>query len=285
MNNKAKSSGYMETILQKDLPSQIQQEIKEEIKPYTVGLIGLKVENGAPRVQLLGSGTLIHNEERYGILTANHVVKRVKKYEKIGLNLVEYAHKYTIDVKILKLITVGASADNTLRPDIAVIEIPVNKVAEIKAKKSFWNLKKFRQQIISQPVQSDKGVWALAGSPDERTTQVYTNKHFAETKVFCMLVGFVGVGKEWSDESFDYIEALVSYKDNGGVPSDFGGVSGGGLWQTPLRKNQEERIVAERPILSGVAYYQTDVVDEERSIYCHGRNSIYSKVYEKLQYP
>jgi hypothetical protein len=55
-------------------------------------------------------------------------------------------------------------------------------------------------------------------------------------------------------------------------------VSGGGLWQVLLRKSQEGKLEVSDYILSGVAFYQSPLMEGSRSIRCHGRQSIYKNV-------
>ena len=65
-----------------------------------------------------------------------------------------------------------------------------------------------------------------------------------------------------------------------GVPSNFGGASGGGVWKVPLSGDQKKQnIKTGQPILSGVIYFQTDA----RTLLAHGPMSIYDRVYDRLR--
>ena len=62
----------------------------------------------------------------------------------------------------------------------------------------------------------------------------------------------------------------------------FGGVSGGGLWQVIIAKNEAGKVILKELILSGVAFYQTQNINNRRVIVCHGRRSVYKKVYDEV---
>jgi hypothetical protein len=95
---------------------------------------------------------------------------------------------------------------------------------------------------------------------------------------FCNLACYSGVKREWSEGAFDYLELSVLYTDDSSLPSSFGGVSGAGVWQVGLVDFSGVAIGLESPILSGLAFYQTDIIENERSIICHGRVSIYKHI-------
>jgi hypothetical protein len=93
---------------------------------------------------------------------------------------------------------------------------------------------------------------------------------------------FGSIDAAWIDNEYDYLEFPVRYNESIDVPESFGGCSGGGLWQVRLIL-KDGTITHERPILSGVAFYQTDLVDNQRTILCHGRVSIYRHVIDALK--
>lgn len=80
------------------------------------------------------------------------------------------------------------------------------------------------------------------------------------------------------------LEVQIDYKDpNPELPSSFGGCSGGGIWQVPLRKNEEGKIEAEEHLLSGVVFYQTGFAEGVRRLKCHGRKTVYNRVPEYVE--
>ena len=65
------------------------------------------------------------------------------------------------------------------------------------------------------------------------------------------------------------------------MPNTFGGVSGGGLWKFELYNVNGKHEVRGK-ILAGVAIEETAKMDNSRYIRCHGWNSIYKTVYNRV---
>lgn len=67
------------------------------------------------------------------------------------------------------------------------------------------------------------------------------------------------------------------------LPKNFGGISGGGLWQILLKDSSVDKFEPTCYILSGLAFYQSELKANKRLIRCHGRQSIYKNVYEFIK--
>ena len=135
-----------------------------------------------------------------------------------------------------------------------------------------------------RPPENDMGIWFLCGAPDELTGEDKPTKEFGRVKVFWGLgvPGRVSQGY-WVGE-YDYFEFEVRYGAKSELPTNFQGVSGGGLWQVPLLRTPDGRFAAKELILSGVAFYQSAIINNVRSIKCHGRHSIYKSAVDTLKY-
>ena len=71
-----------------------------------------------------------------------------------------------------------------------------------------------------------------------------------------------------------------------GVPSSFGGVSGGGLWEVGLSMEKSRAISWDgRRRFRGVVFWQSAISDGRRVIRCHGPQSIFEKVWELRALP
>jgi hypothetical protein len=198
------------------------------------------------------------------------------------LILKNYSHHYSIDRQYLPIKIIGEPIHPNICPDIAVIIIPERETSTIKTYKSFWNIDLWREKLMRTPVDFTKGVWTIFGCPDEMTKSKGKNEHFARSEGFCGLAGFTGVSKYYSIDSYDYYDLSASYDENSHSPSSFGGVSGGGLWHILLLK-KDNGISFERPVYSGVAFYQTEIINNKRQLICHGYRSIYENVYEAMK--
>ena len=80
---------------------------------------------------------------------------------------------------------------------------------------------------------------------------------------------------------FDYLDFPAEYDENYEGPESFGGYSGGSLWHI-LANWKDDKIIVKDCILSGVAFWQSELIDSQRIIKCHGRKSIYQNLIDKV---
>ncbi|MEW6659941.1 MAG: hypothetical protein AB1424_14880 [Thermodesulfobacteriota bacterium] len=263
-----------------DLPKKLIDEISRLIFSYSTGLIEVTTNtSGKESANLIGSGTFVSFSNTFGILTAAHVVNLLKRPFSLGLIISEHVHKYKIDSNYLEIIHLAKGEGESDGPDLAFIVIPSSELGTIRAKKSFHNLDIKRDLILNNPPEFDRGIWAVCGVPNEKTIDHPPGIKFDPLKGFLMLIGFGSIRRTYTAGEYDYCDFEVNYDSSPDIPQSFGGVSGGGLWQIPLRKSSEQTIEPIEYILSGVAFYQTERTGLNRSIKCHARNSIYDKAY------
>lgn len=79
-------------------------------------------------------------------------------------------------------------------------------------------------------------------------------------------------------DNHDYIE--LSSKRY--IPKSFGGVSGGGVWQVIMQDQPEGGVKILEIMLSGLAFYESARKNDKRIIRCHGKKSIYERIYDLL---
>ena len=72
---------------------------------------------------------------------------------------------------------------------------------------------------------------------------------------------------------FDYL-TLDARSGESLFPRDYEGVSGGGIWFSPLVIDEQNNLTIERCRLMGVAYFQKQLIDGHREILAHGPLSI-----------
>lgn len=263
------------------LPAVVMDEIEEKIKHYVIGLLGVNVVTTGDEVQLLGSGTLIQINSKFFILTVGHLVRKLKKYHQLGLILVDtFAHKFVINTSVLNIIEIGNSATEVTGPDLALIILPDIHSSTIKAYKSFWNILYHKENALKKPIieNLNQQLWIACGFIEKWTKNMEASGAFTETKAYCCLCGPTGAEEYWTSGDFDYIKLSVLYKNRDDLPTSFGGLSGGGLWRADLFKSKEGVISCSTPLLLGVAYYETEIHDDFRSIRGHGWHSIYDRV-------
>ena len=79
--------------------------------------------------------------------------------------------------------------------------------------------------------------------------------------------------KTYKHGDFDYVDLREDRKFPG-IPKDFGGVSGGGLWRVRVFGSPENAEIERRWSLEGVAFFQLPLPDDNVVIRCHGIDSV-----------
>ncbi|MBX3024687.1 hypothetical protein KF840_07240 [bacterium] len=248
---------------------------------------------------LAGSGTFISWDDQFGILTAHHVphnpLDSARRFDfsassgqKLGLSLVEYAHRFELEMRYLGVSDIALPidpADPCRGPDLAVIRLG-NKasVQDIEARKSFYRLSYRTAERLEASLRAD-GIFAICGAAKEEERQAEPELGFSEVTVenLCTYYGgLVPPHSRWFErDGYEYIEIDVRYPGVEDPPKKFGGVSGGGLWQIavqPCPDDPTRFVVFDDPVLAGVAFCQ-GVVDPSRGfLRCHAGGVPYRQV-------
>ena len=214
----------------KDIPDEFIKKIVHDLKSYTVSL---HFDN-----KLLGSGTLVKCNGRYGILTARHVLSRQTPPieirptfdESFIIPVENKAHWFSLPFGLLEEIVIAEPKSDEFGPDLTFIEIKISeKLGTLKAKRAFWDIGVRSEEKITQCL-SGKGITMFFGSPDEIN---YTEKSAEEIRIdsFCLgVLGSLSSTKVFERGDYDYFEQEANYREGIDLPSSFGGMSGGGLW-------------------------------------------------------
>ena len=200
----------------------------------------------------------------------------------LGIVLVPGEHRNITEFQHLKIIDIAKGSIDSEGPDLSFIVLPYTKVSEIKPYKNFYDLTVDKDRMLNKPPDVHGGIWLLCGTVGERTKEETSSKGFGKIMSFEGLCAIVGVDRLYRQDDFDYIEADVEYGKGLDVPNTFGGVSGGSLWQVPVKKNDGGKLETVSYFLSGVAFYESEIKETKRFIKCHGRESIYQHAYHKI---
>ncbi|MGA2177471.1 MAG: hypothetical protein ABSH38_21060 [Verrucomicrobiota bacterium] len=262
----------------------------EEIKYYCVSLF----RNDVPH----GSGTLISLGNVCGILTAHHVsdlALKVKGVDGDALILVfaEHFHRFEIPLhtdpfkRLYEEVVVGAFHEShaSQGPDLAFIHLfDPDKLSILKSKKLFYPLDHAKLNTVRElPYQQMP--WWISGAPEKRTTiqrRSQGGEFRARVQHFCGQATFLD---EASSNSFDYLHLKIKTGE-GKFPADCKGMSGGGVWLMPPNGDQNGGLASlkfKAPILTGVAFYQSEDQNQSRIITCHGPASIYEALLHAVQ--
>jgi hypothetical protein len=276
----------MEAVRLSDIPQELLESISKQLSNYAVGFVRPEETTSSADLALLGSGTFVEINGVHGILTAHHVIEAFPNKGEIGLVLapnLPTLHNPRIYIDFLTPVKVARGKVASEGPDLGIIVLPSVNLGSIKALKSFYNLGLRRRQVLSNPPANDMGMWFLCGFIDEFTIEDAPAKKYDRVKGFyCRCGPVLGVSKAYSVDGYDYFEFEVPYNEEHKFPKSYGGMSGGGVWQVELIRTPEGALAANALILSGVAFYESDVLDKKRSIKCHGRQSLYQAAVEAI---
>ena len=240
--------------------------------------------------RILGSGTLVSIDSTKAILTADHVLQKIEQSSGSAQLLFptrfDNSQRFgpisstAIPMKYLKKRTIGRGSQTDSGPDLGVLVLP-DPIASrfVPSTKTFYNLSMHLRKAMRPPRAIDTGLWVLAGAPAELTEETSNSgSAFAKVKTQGAILGLGCVTREYTQDGFDYLEFLADYNAHYEGPACFGGCSGGGLWHIFLARNAAGEIIVKEKILSGVAFYESELKHGKRMVKCHGRKSVYQRV-------
>jgi hypothetical protein len=278
----------MVIIKSEDVPRELWDTARREAQRYSVGLLAIQQFENDENAQLIGTGTLIKYKTSIAILTAKHVVlgKAFVQCTSIGL-VFEKSRRFVIpkceyQVRYLH------------RIDVALIIIYSNNTEWISAEQSFVSVEKYYEGRTDEQFPGNKWFRLLFGFPEEKSKMIPAFKRFKSSFRFLGLSYFSTVcGTERRDTHDELLVAADLSKEHGIsgpegcesgdiLPRDFGGVSGGGLWKVILITNEKSKLIFDRIIFEGIAFYQTPLVDMRREIKCTSVRGIWENLAEIL---
>lgn len=263
-----------------DLPQSVLENIVEQLREFSVGFTRAVPTHRDRRVELIGSGTLVKAGERYAILTAHHVLQDFPRGPRLGLLLDSANQMTSIDQQGLRFLDIARGLDDSVGPDIGAIVLPEPIASALRAQKRFFDLDLHRQSMLSAPARDEDGLWVANGFVDELTRRGPENGVFYVTFRNQALLGIVEPCPTIA--GFDYFTVPVGVEERAAVPGNFGGMSGGGLWQLQIAQSQDGALSSKQPKLSGLIFYQLPTSDTQCGLRCHGRRSVYETAYSAV---
>jgi len=222
---------------------------------FTVAMLAVaNPEVSLNPLRLVGTGTLVIVRDVAYMLTAAHVWNAVRERgSMLGLTLSENKdHEFLIPNN--NIVASGPTYDPTSvdwGPDLVFLRIPPERLGTLKAYKNFYNLSIER---AGQQLDCIKTT-AVIGTPGEMAEQW---PRYATLQVTAFFLE--ATPKRITKGKFDYLEYTVNTSFPG-VPTTFGGVSGGGLWEIFFYFSEKTQKIETIERLVGVAYVQTPVVE------------------------
>lgn len=269
-----------------ELPEGFLTPTQEAIANFVVGFVEVRNPKREEDAHAIGSGTLVRFGDRRGIITAAHVLDRLKRqaiYEFVVPFMQKRPHRLSIDAAHCEPVLFGPSRQEADGPDLACLVLSEPDARRFDPYRSFFNLDKRRDQILKHPEDVMTGVWQLAGMIEEMSKDADVQPRHERVKEFWCLMSEVGIPVPSERGGFDYFDCEVRAPAGEEIPKSFGGTSGGGLWHLLLKRN-DGKVEVSSYFLSGVAYYEA-LGENRRAILCHGRKSIYDKMLQVLLAP
>jgi hypothetical protein len=274
--------------LSPEVIAKIEKEKKvahREAQDFTVSFVLIDQEASKHVKRLVirssGSGTLVFAGNRFGILTAYHVAKRFPGVQ-LGMVITDRDTTFHLERDDFVVIPIGlphSEEHPELGPDLAVIWIlNPDRLATIQSKKSFYRLTdRSFDEWNDPPLKSHlkELFWWVLGAPDEFASyvkphdvrgEVLAATHFSGEATFCEIL---------ERAAFDFIEVEITAGSHN-YPSDYGGVSGGGIWLTPMEQVTDDPLSVKHMsvVLAGVPFCQGPP-GATRRIFGHGPKSIH----------
>jgi hypothetical protein len=241
--------------------------ISDSVYPFVVGLIHAD--------DLVGSGTLIRVGERFGILTAYHVVHNVTpkfdfragSTDNLGLIILprEQVHRFEIPLGL------GVTT---------LIDIAKPTVED--ASRDFFNLGVNREKGLHLTL-TEKDPMVVSGFYHEGHVTELNTDGFSIVRGFRGFAGLTRIENLREHAGYDLCDVTVDYSLADRLPDSFGGYSGGGLWNVVLTKNQKTGEIGHRPpIFAGVVFYQEQINETRKILRCHLTTSVYNHTFNAL---
>lgn len=254
---------------------EIPEALMKGLHEYSVTLFGMPLK-GDPVHR--GTGTLVKSGNAHFILTAGHCAEKLVEHDAIGLPIRFGGCPFIIPR--LDPIYIGEKKSDEWVPDLAFLPIHHVDVDRINANtgKTFYNLERYKDEILREEPKMDNSLWAVVGTP------ILLSRMNNPKELELHLMAYkVKVESPITNEEFDSIDIRVALDGKHALPT-FQGVSGGGLWHAELHRNAVGSVVLAGPHrLVGCAFYETEAQGEFRYIRCHGWRSIYEKGLAKLR--
>lgn len=251
----------------------------ESAASFLVGFVRFVTRGKEADAESAGSGTLVTiHDGRHAILAASHVIENFPTSGPIGMVLQASERPrrehFSIDVHFLEVVNIAKASGTVEGPDLGLVILAAPIVGELTARgKAFYSLERRRDRMLNNPEGADRGFWGLSGVISEWTLDMPPERPYKRIKAFYHyfrqgdVSGFVNRGR------FDYVTFHAGMGGESPAPTNYEGVSGGGLWQV-LVKEKDGGAEVKEILLSGVAYFQ-DSVARGIDLTCHGRRSVY----------
>jgi hypothetical protein len=250
------------------------EAVAADVKLSTVGF--LIFQNNGQEAVCAGTGTLCRAGAIYGILTAGHVAENLPRSGQVGLirfpNIQPYIQNLKIDVEHTNRIVIWNGVEGSA-PDIAFVRLPHSCVSSILSFGGvFCDLEKKRRPSASEG-RAWAACYAIVGIVEEWLGDLPGKRPNTRLKDVHGIFGAVTIAKQYEEDGCQLLDCQINYDPPTIAPSSYGGVSGGALWEL-FAELDGSRVIATKKNLYGVAFRQTEISQNRRTVVCQGRGQI-----------
>lgn len=265
------------------------EKVSDYIADFTVGFVLVSTHDGVQDAAPAGSGSLISVGSIHGILTAAHVLEYLPDKGKVGL--VRFpkkqpltAQRQMIDMTQAEKLAIGTSPFGPEGPDLGFLRLSQGDVGTLEARGNvFFNLEKRREAVLVEDYPAPQYFDSLSGVIAEWTKDLPEQESGARIKGINALFGVGMVVKEQKIDGLDLLDFEVTYGQGSSSPNSYEGMSGSALWRVYATIDDKgHRSVVDKKIY-GVAFHQSPVSNQTRTIVCHGPRSIYGSMIDAIR--
>jgi len=268
-----------------DLPKEFQEGLMREFVPYSVG-IGRVSSRNKHLLKTAGSGTLVSKGGRFGILTARHCARELRRgsteQDLIAVVLHNRAVYLPPDSVFEHKLTTPSSEE--YGPDLDFLEIaPCEQRRTLLAIASAWSLDRDVSPLLRE-FTAEGTLLASLGFPEERCKTMPISEGFRRVSYHLICNHVIQKDDIIERDGWDYIQSKCFYCDENDLPRSFGGTSGGGIWAMQVGKDKSTgKLSIGRSALVGVSFDQTKIENNERYVRGHFIKSIYNVAWGNSQ--
>lgn len=262
-------------------------DVQAMVRKYAIGFVSVSEISGIEDADCAGSGTLVSIGNYHGILSAAHVLEQKLPNERFGLvrfpSFGSNLQKMTVDMRLCRQFIIKGNEFSNKGPDIGFLILPNNIVGWLNTTNRFYKIAHKEKNKIKQEKSDPRPYFDLVvGVIGELTQGPYDEDSRTQKKIFNALAE-CGVSKHLDHSSkFDLLSFEPRPEPGDGGPTNYQGLSGGGLWRIFCSRSKHGTIQMEEGVLHGVAFYQSDLKNNSRMITCHGPISIYDSLATKV---
>ena len=267
------------------------EQISRSTSNYTIGFARLWREDNIEHAESVGSGSLVAVGGLNGILTAAHVTADVKKAKNVGL-ILRSENRGLFQRQVINMdhiaepVQIGDAPFGPTGPDLSFIRLPDAGVGWLKARGSFYNLSKRRDDVLAGREPSPSYSDVVVGIVHEFTEEVRSENPRIKRLQFYALFGPARMRavRYFVDRRLTFFEVQDKYpiSDPFRTPTSYEGMSGGAVWRFYVAEKGDKAEVVEARLL-GVPFFQNSLRDEKRMIVCHDAKDVYGLLIDAIR--